>query len=74
LKEGYIKEAENIYVGKIEDNLDSIPKNKPIITVCGNGARASMGASILKNHGYQEVYNVLGSMRAWYSADYPIAK
>ena len=73
LKEGYIEQAKNIYVGEIIDNFEEIPKNMPIITVCGNGARASMAASILKKHGFESM-NVLGSMKAWYKADYPIMK
>lgn len=73
LKKGYIEQAKNIYVGEIKDNINKIPKDKPIVTVCGNGARASMAASILKKHGF-EIMNVLGSMKAWYKADYPIIK
>ncbi|MFW9929704.1 MAG: rhodanese-like domain-containing protein [Candidatus Thorarchaeota archaeon] len=71
LKEGYIKQAKNIYVGEIEEHLGQIPKNVPIVTVCGNGARASMAASILKKHGFESM-NVLGSMKAWYKANYPV--
>lgn len=74
LGEGYIEQAINIYVGELENKLNTIPKNKKIITVCGNGARASMATSILKRNGYKEVYNVLGSMKAWYKANYPIIK
>ena len=73
LKEGYIKQAKNIYVGEIEEQFGQIPKNMPIITVCGNGARASMAASILKKHGFESM-NVLGSMEAWYKANFPIIK
>ena len=72
LKEGHIKQAKNIYGGEIEDELDKIPKNMPIVTLCGNGARASMATSILKRNGMNNVYNVLGSMKAWYKANYPI--
>ena len=73
LKEGYIEHAKNIYVGEIKDRIEEIPKNFPIVTVCGNGARASMAASILKKHGFESM-NVLGSMKAWYKANYPIVK
>jgi hydroxyacylglutathione hydrolase len=74
LKEGYIEQANKIYVGELENKLNTIPKDKKIVTVCGNGARASMATSILKRNGYKEVYNVLGSMKAWYKANYPIIK
>jgi len=74
LKDGYIKEAKNIYVGEIEKKLNEIPKDKPIVTMCGNGARASMATSILKKHGFNDVFNVLGSMKAWNAAGYPTVK
>ena len=74
LKEGYIKEAQNLYVGELQQKIDELPKNKPIIAVCGNGARASMATSILRKNGYQEIYNVLGSMKAWKKAGYLLVK
>ncbi|MFX1352629.1 MAG: rhodanese-like domain-containing protein [Promethearchaeota archaeon] len=74
LQEGYIEGAKNIYVGEIEKKINDLPKDIPIVTVCGNGARASMATSILRRNGFQNVYNVLGSMKAWKKAGYPIKK
>ena len=74
LKKGYIEGAQNLYVGELQQKLEELPKNKPIIAVCGNGARASMATSILRKNGYQEIYNVLGSMKAWQKAGYPVVK
>jgi hydroxyacylglutathione hydrolase len=72
LKDGYIEEAKNIYVGQIKERMSELPNDMPIITVCGNGARASMATSILKKNGFKNVYNVLGSMKAWKKAGYPV--
>jgi hydroxyacylglutathione hydrolase len=72
LKDGYIKSARNIYVGELENRMGELPKDMPIITVCGNGARASMATSILKKNGFKNVHNVLGSMKAWKKAGYPV--
>ncbi|MHA2430015.1 MAG: MBL fold metallo-hydrolase [Promethearchaeota archaeon] len=74
LKDGYIEGAKNIYVGDIENKLKDIPKDIPIVTICGNGARASMATSILKKNGFNNLFNVLGSMKAWKKAGYPIKK
>ena len=71
---GHIEGAKNIYVGKLEDKLETLPKEKPIIAVCGNGARASMATSILGKNGFDKIFNVLGSMKAWQKAGYPILK
>ncbi|MBD3193435.1 MAG: MBL fold metallo-hydrolase [Candidatus Lokiarchaeota archaeon] len=72
--EGYIENSKHIYVGNLEERLDEVPKDKPIATYCGNGSRASLAASILDRNGYSEVYTVLGSMKAWKNAGYPIKK
>jgi hydroxyacylglutathione hydrolase len=74
LKSGYIQGAKNVYVGELENKLNDLPKDKTIVTVCGNGTRASMATSILSKNGFKNIYNVLGSMKAWEKARYPIIK
>jgi hydroxyacylglutathione hydrolase len=69
---GHIKGALHIYVGHIESRLSDIPKDRPIAVICNVGHRASLGASILLRAGYQTVYNVLGSVKAWTAAGFPI--
>jgi hydroxyacylglutathione hydrolase len=73
-KQGYIEGSNHLYVGELEKNLDQLPRDKPIATVCGNGSRASLGTSILKRNGFKEVFTVLGSMKAWNQSGYPIIK
>jgi hydroxyacylglutathione hydrolase len=67
---GHIEEARHIYVGRLEENLDEIPKNCPVIVYCGTARRSNIAASILKKNGYGKVYNVLGGMAAWKNAGY----
>lgn len=71
---GYIKGAHHIYLGYLKDSLSEVPKDKKIVVYCGTGFRASVGASILKMNGYDDVINVLGSMMAWKKAGYPVVK
>jgi hydroxyacylglutathione hydrolase len=73
-KEGHIEGAKNIYVGELEENLDTVPKEFPVIVYCDSSRRSGIAASILKKHGYNIVYNVLGSMTAWKNAGYDIVK
>jgi hydroxyacylglutathione hydrolase len=61
---GHLEGAIHIYVGELPENLDEIPKDKPIITFCGSGRRAIIAASILKQNGFEHVENCLGSMAA----------
>ncbi len=68
---GHIKGALHIYVGHLEVRLTEVPKDKPVAVVCTVGHRAGLGASILLRAGYKEVYNVLGSVKAWVAAGFP---
>ena len=72
--DGHLKAALHIYVGHLEARLKKVPSDQPIAVICNVGHRASLGASILRQAGYQEVYNVLGSITAWKNADYAMTK
>jgi hydroxyacylglutathione hydrolase len=71
---GHIEEALHIYVGHLEDRLKEVSVDRPIAVICNVGHRASLGASILRREGHQEVYNVLGSMTAWKNAGHAIVR
>jgi hydroxyacylglutathione hydrolase len=71
-EEGYIQGAYHIYVGDLQYCLNEVPKDKYIVVYCDTGNRASIAASILKNNGYEGIANVLGSIRAWKAAGYPL--
>jgi hydroxyacylglutathione hydrolase len=73
-EEGHIESAHHIYIGELKTKLEKIPHGKKIVTLCGNGTRASLAASLLRKEGYNDVMNVLGSMKAWNSGGYPIVK
>jgi len=55
-KSGHFKGSKNIPLNKISGN-NSISKDKTIITCCASGLRSGQAASILRNKGYQKVYN-----------------
>ncbi|MGF7119458.1 MBL fold metallo-hydrolase [Methanobacterium oryzae] len=73
-EEGYIEGAHHIYVGDLKYRLDEVPNDKYIVVYCDTGNRASIATSILKNNGYKGVANVLGSIRAWKAAGYPLVR
>ena len=69
-----MESAEKIFFGDPAEKAGSLPKDKPIAVTCSVGNRSSIGASILKRKGFQEVYNVLGGMTAWENLGYPTKK
>ncbi len=69
---GHIGGALHIDVGHLEQRLAEVPKDKPVAVICNVGHRAGLGASILLQAGYKEVYNVLGSVKAWVATGFPV--
>jgi phage shock protein E len=55
-QQGHIKGSLNIPLQTIQNNLNKIKKDKPVITCCASGMRSASAKSILKNAGF-EVYN-----------------
>ncbi|MEJ2241910.1 MAG: rhodanese-like domain-containing protein, partial [Candidatus Bathyarchaeota archaeon] len=72
--EGHLKGAVNIYVGELEDSLETLDNKNPVAVMCSVGDRAGIGASILKKNGFSEVYNVLGGLTAWKKLQLPLEK
>ncbi len=58
-------DAVNIELDKIRENLDRIPKDKKIMIYCGVGLRGYVAARILKQHGFDEVYNLSGGLKVY---------
>ena len=58
----------------IPAKIDRLPfqKNQSIAVTCATGKRSSTAASVLKNKGFTQVYNVVGGMEAWEHAGFPM--
>lgn len=59
---GHIKGSINIPVDTLSKNLNTMKKDKPIITCCASGMRSASAKNILKSNGFTEVYNGGGWM------------
>ncbi|MBD2256602.1 MBL fold metallo-hydrolase [Pseudanabaena sp. FACHB-2040] len=73
-EKGFVPGAKHIFVAHLEEHLDQLDRNQTIAAYCGSGYRASIAASLLKKHGFEQVVNVPGSWIAWKNADLPIEK
>ena len=47
-------------------------EHKPIFVYCGSGIRSAKAAAILKEKGYEPVYEMKGGMKAWRGAGLPV--
>lgn len=55
---GHIKGSINISVDTLHNNIGKLKdKTKPVITCCASGMRSASAKSILKSHGFTNVYN-----------------
>ena len=63
--DGHLEGARHIFLGVLPEQLDALPaKDQPIALVCLTGDRSTVGASVLEQHGYTNVYNISGGMVA----------
>ncbi len=72
VEQGRLPDAVHIYLGELPDRLDEIPRQRPVTTFCGSGQRAIIAASILKQNGFEQVEDSLGSMAACQAIGCPI--
>ena len=71
--EGHIGGATLLPVQELEDRLNELPKDKPIIVYCRSGNRSRTAAGILVNNGFTQVYD-MGGIGDWIAKDYPVEK
>jgi hydroxyacylglutathione hydrolase len=70
---GHIAGARHIGLGYLAERMNEIPRDKPIVVQCAAGARSSIGASVLKAAGVDQVINLVGGYGAWLTAGLPTA-
>lgn len=68
----HIPGGHHTFVGYLEDNLPQVAKDQQIVVHCSVGHRSGLAASILRRHGYTNVYNMLGGLTAWEASGLPL--
>lgn len=61
-----------ISMSQLQDQIQVIPTDKEIITVCYSGARSYVATQILNASGYSNVSNLTGGIIAWKKEGLPI--
>jgi rhodanese-related sulfurtransferase len=71
---GHLENAVLIPVTELESRIDEIAqyRDTEIIVYCKGGARSTQASSILDSNNFTKVFNVLGGITAWESANYPV--
>ena len=71
---GHIEGAQLIPLGTLATQLESIARDKPIVTVCRSGGRSAQAYNLLKNAGVERVANLTGGMIHWHEFDLPVSR
>jgi rhodanese-related sulfurtransferase len=69
--DGHLEKALLISVDVLEDVVDTLPKDKPIIVYCQGGVRSRKAAEILVNNEFNQVYD-MGGILDWIEEGFPI--
>jgi rhodanese-related sulfurtransferase len=56
---------------ELDENLDELSKDEPVVVVCGDGERSAAVAEKLREQGF-EATSVEGGMSGWSSASLPV--
>ncbi|QDT16674.1 MBL fold metallo-hydrolase [Alienimonas californiensis] len=68
---GHVKGAKYIFLPELPKRLNELDRSKPVVVYCGNGYRATLGASLLRQNGF-DARTVPGSWDAWTAAGLPV--
>jgi len=56
----------------LKENLEKLPKDRPLLVYCAGGYRSSIAASLLQSSGFRRVDEIAGGIAAWEAANLPI--
>lgn len=62
---GMVPGAQWIPMDQIEERLDELPQDRPLIVYCAGGVRSANVCHFLGTRGFHGLYNLEGGMSAW---------
>lgn len=67
---GHLPRAKNVPLPELQKRVHELDTQQPLAVVCAGGYRSAAAASILRRHGFHDLYNVIGGTSAWVGAGY----
>jgi rhodanese-related sulfurtransferase len=73
-KGGHIPDCIHIPFKQLSERVNELNRfrNSPVIAYCRSGARSGSAGTVLKKHGFENVYNLEGGITAWQKASLPV--
>ena len=69
LERGVIPGSRHIPLAVLASRLDALDPSRPTVVHCAGGYRSSIGASLLRAHGFGDVSDLVGGYEAWERMD-----
>jgi rhodanese-related sulfurtransferase len=73
-QEGHVPGAQLIPLGELEQRVNEVPRDQPVLAICHSGQRSLAAAGYLQQLGYNSVTNVDGGTAAWIERGFPVDK
>ena len=73
-RDGHAPKARHIPLGSLGTRLGEIPRDREVLLICRSGNRSGAAQRLLKQQGYEQVFNVSGGMGAWQRAGLPVKR
>lgn len=73
-QQGHLKGAKLIPLNQLQQRMNEIPRDKPILVYCAVGARSLNAARFLSSQGYRDVYQISDGLVGWYKNGFPIER
>jgi hydroxyacylglutathione hydrolase len=64
----HISGSISIPLNHLTEQLETLPKGRPLLVYCAGGYRSSIAASLLQSRGFQNVSEIAGGIAAWEAA------
>jgi len=64
----------SIPLNRLTENLETLPKDRPLLVYCAGGYRSSIAASLLQARGFDAISEIAGGITAWEAARLPIGR
>ena len=64
----HIEGSQNVPLNHLEERLDEITRDRPVVVHCASGYRSSTATSLLQKYGLTAVTDMIGGISAWEAA------
>jgi rhodanese-related sulfurtransferase len=68
----FISGSISVPLNHLQEQLEELPRDRPLLVYCAGGYRSSIAASLLQRHGFGHVSEIAGGITAWEATQLPV--